>query len=99
MDGGRYATGPDGATAAELAATDAELPYSQRRAVWDYWEGVLASCRVEAARAPRPTSALLDGSAAERRRRRVERRAMAAVVRVLPVRGQPPAGPSGSDAA
>ncbi len=35
---------------------------------------------------PEPTSALLDGSAAERRRRRIERRALAAVVRSLPVR-------------
>lgn len=37
----------------------------------------------------RPTSALLDGSAAERRRRRIERRALAAVVRSLPVRPTP----------
>lgn len=35
--------------------------------------------------APRPTSALVDGSAAERRRRRVARRAVASVVRALPV--------------
>lgn len=35
---------------------------------------------------PSPSSALLDGSAAERRRRRIERRALAAVVRSLPVR-------------
>jgi hypothetical protein len=33
-----------------------------------------------------PTSALLDGSAAERRRRRIENRAMAGVVRALPAR-------------
>lgn len=31
-----------------------------------------------------PTSALLDGSAAERRRRRIERRALTGVVRSLP---------------
>jgi hypothetical protein len=36
--------------------------------------------------APEPTSALVDGSAAERRRRRMERRALAAVVRSLPTR-------------
>jgi hypothetical protein len=36
--------------------------------------------------AAEPTSALLDGSAAERRRRRMENRAMAGVVRALPVR-------------
>jgi hypothetical protein len=40
----------------------------------------------EVARAPRLTSALLDGSAAEQRRRRTERRALAAVIRALPVR-------------
>jgi hypothetical protein len=36
--------------------------------------------------APEPTSALVDGSAAERRRRRMERRVLAAVVRSLPTR-------------
>jgi hypothetical protein len=41
----------------------------------------------EVADAPRPTSALLDGSAAERRRRRMERRALAALTRALPVHG------------
>lgn len=39
----------------------------------------------EVANAPRPTSALLNGSAAEQRRRRIERRALAAVIRALPV--------------
>jgi hypothetical protein len=34
--------------------------------------------------APRATSALLDGSAAERRRRRMERRALGALTRALP---------------
>jgi hypothetical protein len=36
--------------------------------------------------AAQPTSALLDGSAAERRRRRIENRAFGAVVRALPAR-------------
>ena len=40
----------------------------------------------EVANAARPTSALLDGSADERRRRRIEHRALAAVTRGLPVR-------------
>jgi hypothetical protein len=40
----------------------------------------------EVADAPRPTSALLDGSAAEHRRRRIEHRALAALARALPVR-------------
>ena len=35
----------------------------------------------------RPTSALMDGTAAERRYRRQARRSVAAVVRALPVRG------------
>lgn len=47
----------------------------------------------EVANAPRPTSGLLDGSAAEQRRRRTERRALAAVIRALPVR----CGASGGD--
>jgi hypothetical protein len=49
-------------------------------------------CRAyaEVAGAPRPTSALLDGSAAEQRRRRIERRALAAVIRALPVRRNDP---------
>lgn len=41
----------------------------------------------EVAEAPRPTSALLDGSAAEQRRRRIEHRAWAALARALTVRG------------
>lgn len=40
----------------------------------------------EVAKAAKPTSAMLDGSAAEQRRRRMERRALAAVIRALPVR-------------
>jgi hypothetical protein len=39
----------------------------------------------EVATAPRPTSALLDGTAAEQRRRRMEHRASAAVIHPLPV--------------
>jgi hypothetical protein len=41
----------------------------------------------EVADAPRPTSALLSGSAAEQRRRRMERRAWTAVTRALPTSG------------
>lgn len=98
MDAGACAANPDSPTGAELAAMQGELPYPQRRAVWDHWERVLAECRAEVRGAPRPTAALLDGTAAERRYRRMERRALAAVVRELPVR-QRPAGPSGSEAA
>jgi hypothetical protein len=47
---------------------------------------LIADVYEEIAGHPAPTSALLDGSAAERRRRRMARRAMAAVVRSLPVR-------------
>lgn len=47
---------------------------------------------------PGPTSALLDGSAAERRRCRMERRAVAAVIRALPACGGA-SGPAGREAA
>lgn len=49
-------------------------------------EALIAEAAAHTARAPEPTSALLDGSAAERRRRRIERRVIAGVVRSLPVR-------------
>lgn len=41
----------------------------------------------EVADAPGPTSALLNGSAAEQRRRRMERRALTALTRALPMHG------------
>ena len=41
----------------------------------------------EVANAPRATSALLDGSAAERRRRRMEHRALTALTHALPAHG------------
>ncbi len=47
---------------------------------------LISRAYAEVAKAPRPTSALLDGSAAEQRRRRIERRALAAVIRALPLR-------------
>lgn len=53
-------------------------------------ETAIASLIADVARtvteSPGPTSALMDGSAAERRRRRMERRALATVVRSLPAR-------------
>ncbi len=54
---------------------------------------LIAEAAKTTARAPGMTSALLDGSAAERRRRRETRRALAAVVRSLPVRPPVPAHP------
>jgi hypothetical protein len=47
---------------------------------------LIAQVAADVTVAPEPTSALVDGSAAERRRRRMERRALAAVVRSLPAR-------------
>jgi hypothetical protein len=47
---------------------------------------LIAQVAREMATGLEPTSALVDGSAAERRRRRMERRALAAVVRSLPAR-------------
>jgi hypothetical protein len=49
-------------------------------------ETLLAEAARERAKAPAATSALLDGSAAERRSRRVELRALAEIVRALPAR-------------
>ena len=95
MDGESFAD-CDEPTAAELAATEAALPEYQRRAVRDYWDRLIEQCYAEVADAPRPTSALLDGSAAERRRRRMERRVLAALIRSLPVHQ---AGADGSEAA
>jgi hypothetical protein len=45
---------------------------------------LIAEVDQTAVEAPVATSALVDGSAAERRRRRIERRMLAAVVRSLP---------------
>lgn len=49
-------------------------------------ERLIAEVATEVAGAAEPTSALIDGSAAERRRRRIERRALTTVVRTLPAR-------------
>jgi hypothetical protein len=47
---------------------------------------LIAQVAAEVTVVPRSTSALVDGSAVERRRRRMERRVLAAVVRSLPSR-------------
>lgn len=49
-------------------------------------ETLLADAARARAKAPVPTSALLDGSASERRSRRVERRTLAEVVHAIPTR-------------
>jgi hypothetical protein len=59
-------------------------------------EELINRAYAEVAKAPRPTSALLDGSAAEQRRRRMERRALAAVIRALPAR-RGASGPDGHE--
>lgn len=48
---------------------------------------LLREVEVAGARWPRPSSALMDETAAQRRYRRRSRRSVAAVMRVLPVRG------------
>jgi hypothetical protein len=50
-------------------------------------DDLIEQAYAEVADASRATSALLDGSAAERRRRRMERRAWAALIRALPAHG------------
>jgi hypothetical protein len=83
----------------ELAAMEsARLSDSERLALREYWDQMIEECRAEVAQAPEPTSALVDGSAAERRRRRMERRAVAAIVRELPVRRGNAVGPDGQAA-
>ncbi|MGH3976907.1 MAG: hypothetical protein ACRDS9_26845 [Pseudonocardiaceae bacterium] len=61
-------------------------------------DALLREVDAAAATESRPTSALLDGSAAEQRQRRMERRTVAAVVRALPVR-RGASGPDGREAA
>jgi hypothetical protein len=48
-------------------------------------DALIAEVDAVLAASPGPTSALVDGTAAERRRRRLSRRAVAAVVRAMPV--------------
>lgn len=84
---------------ADLAAMEfVWLSKPDQRAVREYWDRVIEECHADVAPAPRPTSALLDGSAAERRRRRIERRQAAAVVRELPLRREA-SGPDGREVA
>jgi hypothetical protein len=73
---------PDSPDGLDLAAIDA----------------LIRDVYAELAIAPRPTSALLDESAAERRQRRIERRTLTEVVRTLPTHGAVRA-PSGEEAA
>jgi hypothetical protein len=61
-------------------------------------DALITDVYAEIANAPRPTSALMDGTAAERRRRRMARRAIASVVRSLPTT-RPVAGPDEGEAA
>lgn len=54
----------------------------------DVIDALLSETEGQWATSVRPTTALLDGSAALRRERRMARRAMGAVVRALPTRPQ-----------
>lgn len=60
----------------------------------DAIEALLSEAKAFWSTSARPTSALLDGSAAQRRERRAARRAIGAVVRSLPTTFEPvfPAG-------
>jgi hypothetical protein len=62
----------------------------------DEIERLLTEAQTLWARSPRPTSALLDGSAARRRERRQARRAVALMLRALPA---PPLAPDTAEAA
>jgi hypothetical protein len=55
----------------------------------EHIEALLSEAREVWATSARATSALLDGSAAERRCRRMSRRAIGAVVRAIPIAARP----------
>lgn len=55
----------------------------------EHIDALLSEARTIWATSSRATSALLDGSAAERRRRRISRRAIGAVVRAMPTAARP----------
>jgi hypothetical protein len=76
-----------------MAADEGRALYPDGLTV-DAIEALLNEVEGHWARSARPTSDLLDGSAALRRERRTARRAIGAVVRALPARPQPtsPAG-------
>jgi hypothetical protein len=61
------------------------LWYAPDGLVGEVLEGVIVGAYAEVVGCLWLTSAVVDGSAAERRRRRVERRALGVVVQVLPV--------------
>jgi hypothetical protein len=63
-----------------------------------YINTLIAEAYESAEQAAEPTSALVDGTAAWRRARRIERRTVGAVVRTLPLRLVEP-GPNGQEAA
>lgn len=98
MEGPR--SDPAGRSAGSFVAMEgARLPECGRLAVREYWERVIEACYGEVAEAPRPTSWLATRTEEQRRARRAARRATGAVVRELPVRGVPAAGPDGREAA
>lgn len=55
----------------------------------EHIEALLVEAQAFWSKPSRATSALLDGSAAERRQRRMARRAIGAVVRALPIAARP----------
>ena len=62
-----------------------EEPFYPDGLTEEHIEALLSEARAVWATSARATPALLDGSAAERRRRRMSRRAIGAVVRALPI--------------
>jgi hypothetical protein len=86
MDGWSCAAEPGEPTAAELAATEVELPDYEQREVRAYWERLIERCYAEVADAPHPTPWLVMSKEDQRRIRREARRSAAAVVRALPIR-------------
>jgi hypothetical protein len=69
----------------EVRVSAPEEPFYPDGLTEEHIEALLREARAVWATSARSTSALLDGSAAERRRRRMSRRAIGAVVRALPI--------------
>jgi hypothetical protein len=73
----------------EVLVDAQEEPFYPDGLTDEHIEALLSEARAVWATSAGATSALLDGSAAERRRRRMSRRAISAVVRSLPTTDRP----------
>jgi hypothetical protein len=73
----------------EVIVDAQEEPFYPDGLTDEHIESLLSEARAAWATSAVATSALLDGSAAERRNRRMSRRAISAVVRAMPIVARP----------